>query len=80
VKPFVAMLLPLTALVGCAITTFMLSSVYAAGCVVALGLLFVKPMPAEAVFRWAANWQARTSICLPSVAFDARISYARVAT
>jgi hypothetical protein len=80
VKPFVAILLPLTALVGCAITIFMLSSVYAAGCGIALGLLFVKPIPAEAVFRWAANWQARTSIRLPPAAFEARISYARVAT
>jgi hypothetical protein len=42
VKPFLAILLPLTAL----------------------------------VFRWAAGWHASTNICLPTVAFETRISYA----
>ena len=79
-KPFVAILLPPTAPVGCAITNFTLSSVYAVGCGVAPGPLFVKPIPAGVDFRRAANWQARTSFRRAPVAFDVRISYARVAT
>ena len=45
-----------------------------------LGHLIAKVMPAEAVIRWAANSHARTNIRLRTVALEARLSYARVAT
>jgi hypothetical protein len=46
---------------------------YEAGYDTTLALLIAKPMPAVAVTRWEANWQAHTEFRLPPLAYDAGI-------
>jgi hypothetical protein len=70
-------LLP-TVLLGSAIMSFELLSVYEAGYDTPLALHLAKPMPAESVIPWVASWRPRTNIRLPPGASDFRISHIRV--
>jgi hypothetical protein len=79
VKPSIAMLLLSTTLFGSAITSFTYSSVSAARRDAAHAHFLAKPMSAEAVIPWVANWWVRANIRLAPVASDFRTSPIRVA-
>jgi len=80
VNQSIAMLLLPTSLLDSALTSFTFISVYAASCDAVHAHIFAKPMPPDGVLSWvAANWRARTTICILPVASTFRISHIRVA-
>jgi hypothetical protein len=79
VNQSIAMLLLSASLFGSALTSLTFPSVYVASCDAVHARIFAKPMAAEAVLTWVANWCARAKIRVLPVASGFRNSQIRVA-